>query len=169
MHPRTVAPFILLRGFVRPRPIALAIPPQSREGVRESGWRLGRGEGLAKFVQGHRVSLAGFACVSLLREHKRRDMKQTRGIELPASFVVTVSLAGTEIVSTPPVENDILTVAEVAELLKCKKSSIYNLTRNRGQARYDNPIPVLRLPMGLRFRRSSVLAWLKSQETTSAA
>ena len=35
--------------------------------------------------------------------------------------------------------------------------------------RYDNPIPVLRLPMGLRFRRSSVLAWLKSQETTNAA
>ena len=96
-------------------------------------------------------------------------MKQTKGIELPASFVVTVSLAGAEILPTPPAENDILTVAEVAELLKCEKSSIYNLTRNRGQARYDNPIPVLRLPMGLRFRRSSVLAWPKSQETTNAA
>lgn len=95
-------------------------------------------------------------------------MKQTKTFELPASFIVTVSLAGAEIVPTPPAENDVLTVAEVAELLKCKKSSIYNLTRNRGQARY-NPIPVLRLPMGLRFRRSSVLAWLKSQETTSAA
>lgn len=58
----------------------------------------------------------------------------------------------------------ILTVAEVAELLRCKPSSIYNLTRRRGAARYDNPIPVLRLPMGLRFRRSSVLAWLESQE-----
>jgi len=96
-------------------------------------------------------------------------MKQTKGIELPASFVVTVSHAGTEILPTSPAETDILTVAEVAELLKCKKSSIYNLTRNRGQARYDHPIPVLRLPMGLRFRRSSVLAWLKSQEATSAA
>ncbi len=68
------------------------------------------------------------------------------------------TLAGTEIVPAPPAENDILTVAEVAEILKCKKSSIYNLTRHRGQARYDNPIPVLRLPMGLRFHRSSVLA-----------
>jgi hypothetical protein len=38
-------------------------------------------------------------------------------------------------------------------MLKCKPSSIYNLTR--GRARYGNPIPVLRLPMGLRFRRSS--------------
>lgn len=96
-------------------------------------------------------------------------MKQTRGIELPASFVVTVSHTRTEILQAAPAENDILTVAEVAELLKCKPSSIYNLTRHRGRARYDNPIPVLRLPMGLRFRRSSVLAWLKAQETTSTA
>lgn len=96
-------------------------------------------------------------------------MTQTNSFKLPASFVVTVSHAGMEVLPTAPAENDILTVAEVAELLKCKKSSIYNLTRNRGRARYDNPIPVLRLPMGLRFRRSSVLAWLKSQETTRAA
>ena len=96
-------------------------------------------------------------------------MKPTNGITLPASFVVTVSNAGTEILPTAPADNDILTVAEIAELLKCKPSSIYNLTRSRGQARYDNPIPVLRLPMGLRFRRSSVLAWLKSQEATNAA
>ena len=95
-------------------------------------------------------------------------MKLTTGITLLASFVVTMSHAGTEILPTAPPGNDILTVAEVADLLKCKPSSIYNLTRHRGQARYDNPIPVLRLPMGLRFRRSSVLAWLKSQETTNA-
>ena len=96
-------------------------------------------------------------------------MKPTNGITLPASFVVTVSHAGTEILPTAPAEDDILNVAEVAELLKCKPSSIYNLTRLRGRARYDNPIPFLRLPMGLRFRRSSVLAWLKSQETRSTA
>jgi predicted DNA-binding transcriptional regulator AlpA len=94
-------------------------------------------------------------------------MKQTQGFQLPASFVVTVSLAGAEVVPAPAMDNDILTVAEVAEILKCKKSSIYNLPGNRGKARYDNPIPVLKLPMGLRFRRSSVLAWLKSQERTS--
>jgi predicted DNA-binding transcriptional regulator AlpA len=60
--------------------------------------------------------------------------------------------------------HEILTVSEVAEILRCKPSSVYNLTRSRGIARYDNPIPVLRLPMGLRFRRSSVLAWLAAQE-----
>jgi hypothetical protein len=38
---------------VRSIPISLGIPPQSGERVRESGWRHGRGERLAKTVQGH--------------------------------------------------------------------------------------------------------------------
>jgi|HubBroStandDraft_4_1064222.scaffolds.fasta_scaffold80867_3 hypothetical protein len=38
----------------------------------------------------------------------------------------------------------------------------------QAELRYDTPIPVLRLPMGLQFRRSSVLSWLKSQETKNA-
>lgn len=96
-------------------------------------------------------------------------MKNTTSIALPASFVITVSPAGTEILPPVPADNDIMTVAEVAELLKCRPSSVYNLTRLRGRRRYENPIPVIRLPMGLRFRRSSVLAWLRSQETTNAA
>ena len=53
MHPRTLASFILLSGFVRSRPIAFGVKPQSGKRLRESGWRLSRGEGLAKFVQGH--------------------------------------------------------------------------------------------------------------------
>jgi predicted DNA-binding transcriptional regulator AlpA len=91
-------------------------------------------------------------------------VKPRDGITLPASFVVTVSHAGTEVQVGRPADNDILTVTDLALILKCKESSIYNLTRRRGRTRYDNPVPVLRLPMGLRFRRSSVLAWLKSQE-----
>ncbi len=94
-------------------------------------------------------------------------MKPTTGITLPASFIVTVSPAGTEVSPTPP-DNDILTVAEVAKIIRCKPSSVYNLTRKRGIARYAHPIPVIKLPCGLRFRKSSVLAWLKSQETTGA-
>jgi predicted DNA-binding transcriptional regulator AlpA len=67
-----------------------------------------------------------------------------------------------------PATDEILTVAEVALLLKCKPSSIYNLTRARS-LRYDHPFPVIRAPFGLRFRRSSVLAWLSKQETGGAA
>ena len=50
---------------------------------------------------------------------------------------------------TQDTHDELLTVADLALVLKCKESSIYNLTRRRGQVRYDNPIPVLRLPMGL--------------------
>ena len=53
MNPRTFDAFVPLRGFVRSRPIALRIPPESGEGERESRWRLGRGEGLPEFVEGH--------------------------------------------------------------------------------------------------------------------
>jgi helix-turn-helix protein len=68
-----------------------------------------------------------------------------------------------EVIEEP---EEILTVADLAALLKCKPSSVYNLTRRRGRARYEHPVPVLRLPCGLRFRRSSIMAWLTAQETT---
>jgi len=68
----------------------------------------------------------------------------------------------------PDSGDELLTVADLAAILKCKESSVYNLTRRRGRARYDNPVPVLRLPCGLRFKRSSVMAWLDSMETTDA-
>jgi hypothetical protein len=61
--------------------------------------------------------------------------------------------------------SEILTVAEVAEIIRCRPSSVYNLTRKRGIARYAHPIPHIKLPCGLRFRKSSVLAWLAAQET----
>jgi predicted DNA-binding transcriptional regulator AlpA len=64
--------------------------------------------------------------------------------------------------------DELLTVAELAALLKCEESSIYNLTRKRA-VRYAHELPVLRLPMGLRFRKSSVIAWLGAQETTGRA
>jgi hypothetical protein len=41
----------------------------------------------------------------------------------------------------------------------------HNLTRKRGEARYAHRIPVIKLPCGLRFRKSSVLKWLWQQET----
>jgi hypothetical protein len=44
VHPRTLRSFVPLSGFVRSRPIALGIPPQSSEGESESSWRLGRGD-----------------------------------------------------------------------------------------------------------------------------
>jgi len=53
VNPRSLDTLVLLSGFVRPFPIAFRVKPQSGKRLRESGWRLSRGEGLAKFVQGH--------------------------------------------------------------------------------------------------------------------
>jgi hypothetical protein len=71
-------------------------------------------------------------------------------------------------VGVEPIEDELLTVAETAALLKCRVTSIYSMTRKRAQLRYVNPIPVVRLPCGLRFRRSSVLAWIIAQQTRGA-
>ena len=57
VNPRSLDAFVLLRGVVCSRPIALCIPPQSGDRVRESGWRVGRGERLAKFVQGWGIGI----------------------------------------------------------------------------------------------------------------
>jgi len=61
--------------------------------------------------------------------------------------------------------DELLTVTDLAAILKCKQSSVYNLTRKRS-VRYARQLPVLKLPCGLRFKRSSVMAWLDSMETT---
>jgi len=56
--------------------------------------------------------------------------------------------------------NEILTVTDLADILRCSPASIYSMTRRRGQLRYQNPLPVLRLPCGLRFRRSDIDDWI---------
>jgi hypothetical protein len=62
LHRGSDAPVLLTFPLVRPAaPIAPRIPPQSGEGVRESGWRLGRDERFAKFVQGHGAIFSKYA------------------------------------------------------------------------------------------------------------
>jgi predicted DNA-binding transcriptional regulator AlpA len=55
--------------------------------------------------------------------------------------------------------SEILTIDELANFLKCNRRSIYNLTRKRKQAGV-NPCPVLKTPVGIRFRRSDIEQWL---------
>jgi excisionase family DNA binding protein len=56
--------------------------------------------------------------------------------------------------------SEILTVEDLAKWLRVSKRSVYEMTASRGQQRHENPIPILRLPVGLRFRRSDIEAWL---------
>ena len=69
--------------------------------------------------------------------------------------------APTDTLPTTPSDassDELLTVAEVAKLLRCKPDSVYNLTRSRAAARYAHPLPVMRLPCGLRIWKSDVPA-----------
>ena len=63
----------------------------------------------------------------------------------------------------PPAQyhSEILTVEDLAAWLKCSKRSVYELTSKRRQLCHDIPLPVLRLPCGMRFRGSDIEAWLQ--------
>ena len=60
-----------------------------------------------------------------------------------------------------PTQTEILTVQDLAAFLKCSKRSVYELTRRRGQICHEIPLPILRLPCGMRFLRSDIEAWIR--------
>jgi predicted DNA-binding transcriptional regulator AlpA len=59
-------------------------------------------------------------------------------------------------------QNEILTVEELATLLKMKRRQIYEMTRGRARVRQalPLPLPLLRINGNLRFRRTDVAKWL---------
>jgi excisionase family DNA binding protein len=58
---------------------------------------------------------------------------------------------------------DILTVDELAAMLKMSKSQIYEMTKTRSRtgSMREHPLPVLRINSNLRFRKSDVEAWIE--------
>jgi excisionase family DNA binding protein len=58
---------------------------------------------------------------------------------------------------------EILTVDEVAALLRMSRSQVYELAKARsrsGELR-EHPLPVLRIGSSVRFRKSDVEAWIE--------
>jgi predicted DNA-binding transcriptional regulator AlpA len=57
---------------------------------------------------------------------------------------------------------EILTIDELAALLKMTRRQIYTMceTRTRNGAMKDHPLPVLKINGNLRFRKSDVDSWL---------
>jgi predicted DNA-binding transcriptional regulator AlpA len=58
---------------------------------------------------------------------------------------------------------EILTVAEIAAMLKVSKRHVYELTKKRTQSGdvREHPLPVLRIGSSVRFRKSDVEAWIE--------
>jgi excisionase family DNA binding protein len=64
---------------------------------------------------------------------------------------------------------DILTIDEVALLLRVSKRSVYEWTSERGRERMRrNPFPVLRIGDRVLFVREDVLAWINRQKEVAA-
>jgi predicted DNA-binding transcriptional regulator AlpA len=66
---------------------------------------------------------------------------------------------------------EILTIDELATLLKMSKRQIYTMceTRTRNGAMKENPLPVLKINGNLRFRKSTIEAWWIKMEEQRAA
>ena len=64
-------------------------------------------------------------------------------------------------------EQTILTVAEVAKLLRLSKRTIYEMTSNRGRDGVANPLPVLRIGDRVLFVREDIIAWIGRQKEVS--
>ena len=63
-------------------------------------------------------------------------------------------------------QDEILTVSELAALLKTKPSGVYELIRPRAQQRHRHPLPHFRLgEKSLRFSRRAVEQWLQRLQT----
>jgi excisionase family DNA binding protein len=55
---------------------------------------------------------------------------------------------------------EIMTIGEVAVMLRMTKRAVYELTSKRGRAR-EHPIPVLRINSTIRFVREDVEEWVE--------
>lgn len=66
-------------------------------------------------------------------------------------------------------DQTILTIDEVASLLRLSKRSVYELTSQRGKERFKrNPFPCLRIGDRVLFVREDVLAWIHRQKEVAA-
>jgi len=65
--------------------------------------------------------------------------------------------------------SEILTIDELAAILKMTRSQVYSLTRARAKARLKNPLPKLSINGNIRFRRSDIEKWLEKVATEEAA
>lgn len=58
-------------------------------------------------------------------------------------------------------ENEVLTLRDVARILRCRTTQIYELTRRRLQERSRKPLPVFTIHSKMkRVRRKDLMDWL---------
>jgi predicted DNA-binding transcriptional regulator AlpA len=68
-----------------------------------------------------------------------------------------------------PATNILLTVEQAAQLLSMTKRQVWEMTRARGLARMAVPIPLIRINGNIRFKQSSLEAWVDQMEAAGRA
>jgi hypothetical protein len=65
-------------------------------------------------------------------------------------------------------QDEILTMAEAADILKMTEQQVFELTRRRSQERHDLPFPAFNLhAKAKRVRKSDLLAWIEQKAMAS--
>lgn len=63
-------------------------------------------------------------------------------------------------------DDQILTMAEAADILKMTEQQVYELTRRRSQERMDHPFPVFAIHRkALRVRKNDLMNWVEKVAT----
>lgn len=58
-------------------------------------------------------------------------------------------------------DTEILTLRDVAKILRCATNKVYELTRGRAKARMDSPLPVFKIHSKMtRIRKADLMKWL---------
>lgn len=64
---------------------------------------------------------------------------------------------------------EVLTIEDMAALLKMTRRQVYELTRERNRARSGHPVPLIRVNGNTRFLRAEVEKWLAELAKEGAA
>ena len=71
--------------------------------------------------------------------------------------------------ATHPETNVLLTVEQAAAFLSMTKRQVWEMTRSRGLSRMTVPIPLIRINGNIRFKQSSLEAWVDQMEAAERA
>jgi hypothetical protein len=71
----------------------------------------------------------------------------------------TSAVASLPFVGAAPI-SELLTVDDLASLLRMRRQQVYEQTRHRARVRQALPLPYIRINGNLRFRRADIAVWL---------
>jgi excisionase family DNA binding protein len=94
-------------------------------------------------------------------EQKALDAEEAY-MELLRDFLEKSEIRKTEGFQTLP--DELLDITEVAMRLGVPRSTVYELTRSRAHVRHSHPLPAFKVGRRLKFRWSTVVAWLAELE-----